>query len=141
VFASHVVELNRAASDGVRQQDHWEAAAARGNEAAIERLTPPDYPDCVQYLWGWAIELHGRSGVGMNGLAPLTYEAIMSWAVLKSKRPTPFEVDALMILDATLRTASGKDKEETRQESDEPLEERPWPTRKPGVEPQFVKEG
>lgn len=140
MFASHVVELNRAASDGARQQDHWEAAARTGSAAAIEHLTAPDYPDCVQYLWTWVIELHGHSGVGMNGLAPLTYESIMSWAVLKGVQPTPYEVEALLSLDATLRAGKEEKTDETPEPGEGPNEASRWPKRKPGVVPRFVKE-
>lgn len=141
MLASHVAELNRAAPDGTPQRDHWEAAACAGGAGAavaLERLTPPEYPECVEYLWRWALELHGRSGVGMSGLAPLTYEAVAAWAALRGVRPTPAEVGALLAIDAALSAPAGP-REASRAEG-EPAPQRAWPTRKPGVEPVLVRE-
>jgi len=141
MLASHVAELNRAAPDGTPQRDHWEASARGGNEAAIARLTPPEYPDCVEYLWRWALELHGRSGIGMSGLAPLTYEAIAAWAVLRNVRLTPSEVAALLAIDTALSASSvEKKKTEATAADAEPPPQREWPKRKPGVVPVFVKD-
>lgn len=140
MFASHVVELNRAAPDGSKQRDHWEAGAAAGNADALAKLTAPEYADCVDYLWKWALELHGRSGVGMSGLAPLTYEAIMAWAALRGVQPTPSEVKALIDITDALNAGSGERKSETTAAAAEPAPQRPWPERKPGVVPVLVRE-
>ena len=140
MFASHVVELNRAAPDGSKQRDHWEAGAAVGNVDALAKLTAPEYPDCVDYLWKWALELHGRSGVGMSGLAPLTYEAIKAWAVLRGMRLTPSEVKALIDIDTALCAGAGEKKTEAAAADTAPAPQRAWPTRKPGVEPVLVRE-
>ena len=141
MLASHVAELNRAAPDGTPQRDHWEASARGGNEAAIARLTPPEYPDCVEYLWRWVLELHGRSGIGMSGLAPLTYEAIAAWAALRGVRPTPAEVGALLAIDTALSASSSAERGAEATAADEEVKpQRPWPKRKPGVVPVFVKE-
>jgi len=56
----------------------------------------------LRYLWEWVRALHGRSGVGPAGLAPLSYETVAAWARLSGERPRPFEVEALMDLDAVL---------------------------------------
>ena len=140
MFASHVVELNRAGPDGSPQRAHWEEGARVGNAAALAHLTPPEYPDCMQYLWDWALELHGRSGVGMGGLAPLTYEAIMAWAVLRRVRLTPAEVAALITIDTVLCSGSGEKKPEATAATEEPAPQRAWPERKPGVVPVLVRE-
>lgn len=139
MFASHVVELSRPTKDGATQRDHWEAAARGGSEAALARLTAPEYPDCVQYLWDWVMELHGRSGVGMSGPAPLSYEAIEAWSRLRGTSPTAQEVLALISLDRALM--AGGEAEKKSEPEAEPPEQRKWPTRKPGVEPVFIKDG
>ena len=139
MFASAVAELNRAASDGASQRDHWEAAARAGDEAAIAKLTMPEYPECADYLWRWALELHGRSGVGMSGLVPLTYETVAAWAKLRGVWPTPAEVTALLAIDGALSLGPEKKGEATAVAA-EPKPQRPWPTRKPGVVPVFVKD-
>ena len=139
MFASHVVELNRVAPDGSKQRDHWEAGAVAGNADALAKLTAPEYPDCVDYLWKWALELHGRSGVSMSGLAPLTYEAITAWAVLRKVWLTPSEVKALIDIDTALCAGAGEKKAEVAAADAEPTPQRAWPTRKPGVEPVLVR--
>jgi hypothetical protein len=46
--------------------------------------------------------LHGRSGVGPGGLAPLSYSTLAHWSALTANRVEPYEVEALLLLDATL---------------------------------------
>jgi len=133
-----MAELNHRQPDGTTQGDHWEEDARSGSGAAIERLTPPDFPDCVNYLWSWAMELHGRSGVGMSGLVPLTYEAILAWSALRGIRPTPSEVHALIAIDSALLSGGSEKKSNTTEAGSEPEPQPSWPERKPGVVPQFV---
>lgn len=83
-------------------RDQLEASAAKGNKHAIAKLEGPDRPECLDYLFGWLYELHGRSGVGMNGFAPLSYSTIDSWAKLTGNRPTQLDVQALIELDSVL---------------------------------------
>lgn len=73
-------------------------------------LEEREYPYCVGYLRGWVSELHGRSGVGQFGLAPLSYATIESWSRLKGVRVKPHEVDALIALDGFMLNP-GKEEE------------------------------
>ena len=57
-------------------------------------------PEALEYLSDWLTELHGRSGVGMGGVVPLTYDTVYHWAVLTGRWPRPYEVAALLTLDA-----------------------------------------
>jgi len=81
---------------------HLESAARRGHQRAIEQLEGPEFPDALAYLHDWLYELHGRSGVGMNGLAPLSYATIAAWSALTGNVPNTLEVRALFVLDASL---------------------------------------
>lgn len=74
----------------------------RGEEAQL-RLDGPPVPDVMQYLYGWMNEVTGRSGVGMEGIAPLSYQTIESWAKLTGRSPLPYEIHALMKLDRIIR--------------------------------------
>ena len=56
----------------------------------------------------WVLELHGRSGVNMAGLNPLSYTTLMDWATLTDVDPDPLEVEALMALDAALCASARK---------------------------------
>jgi hypothetical protein len=69
---------------------------------ARKLLEGPRFPDDLAYLWDWAIALHGRSGVGMMGLLPLTYSTIRDWAGFEDVEVRPHEVQALLIIDRTL---------------------------------------
>lgn len=79
-----------------------ELSAARGSAFAIRELEGPEVPECVEYLWDWAVELFGRSGVSMTGAAPLAYSTIAQWAALTGRSVTPLEVEALIRLDAAM---------------------------------------
>ena len=78
----------------------------------------------------WATSLVGRSGVGLGGLSPLSYDTIDAWARLNGLWPSPLEVDALIMLDSAMRvtpkTSEDKDAE------DEPVRKAstsPWPSK------------
>ena len=92
-------------------RDHLEAAAKRGSKAAIAQLESPPFPVGLEYLHNWLLELHGRSGVGMSGLVPLTYTTIADWKELKGIDIAPHEVEALLMLDAVM-TYPGEPEEE-----------------------------
>lgn len=99
-------ELARGVKDSSgSQRKHLEKLARKGDKTAREALRPKGlYPRWIGYLKGWISDLHGRSGVGMSGYAPLTYTQIEAWARLKGIRPEPHEVEALMSLDTAIRS-------------------------------------
>lgn len=80
--------------------------AARGHTAgavkARAQLDVPECPDSLDYLLGWARTLHGRSGLGMNGPSPLSFATIADWSRLTGTAVEPYEVDALLLLDAIM---------------------------------------
>ena len=69
----------------VRGLDSLEYGEAR---AALEGPGPPD---ALRYLLEWSDDLYGRSGVGLNGLAPLTWETLDAWARRKAVDVLPHE--------------------------------------------------
>lgn len=93
------------------------------------KLDSAPFPDVLAYLWEWVIALHGRSGVGMGGLAPLSYATIAAWAKLTGQRPLPYEVEALMALDAAL-LSKGEVAESVEAEEAEQVVTPAWPTKK-----------
>jgi hypothetical protein len=101
-FARWTVQANEPVGDGTVARDHWEAAARRGSAAALARLEGPPIPESVEYLWGWLMELHGRSGAHMSGINPLSYSTVAEWARLTRTDVDTLEVRALMQLDAAL---------------------------------------
>ena len=105
-YARHEAEMRQSADDGADTRAHLEAAARKGSAEAIAALRGPEFPEELEYLWGWVMELHGRSGVGMAGLAPLTYSTIAAWSELTGAEPGPLDVEALMALDAVLLSGS-----------------------------------
>jgi len=78
-------------------EDHPEVIRAQAE------LDGPPAPPALQYLLSWSWELHGRSGVGMDGYAPLTFTTIRDWAVLTEREIEPHEVQALLVMDAVRR--------------------------------------
>ena len=87
----------------------------------------PECPEEVEYLARWARLLHGRSGISMAGVAPLTFTTIHRWAQLMHiGKLDPLEVEALIMLDDALFYRE----EETNQEEDSILSPTPsWPKR------------
>jgi hypothetical protein len=69
-------------------------------------LHGPEIPDSLRHVRDWLYQLYGRSGMGMDGAAPLSHEELRAFCEFYDIRPTPDEVEALMMLDTVLRTAS-----------------------------------
>lgn len=103
VVVAHAARLAlppKGAKDDTPQRVHLEAAAKRGVQGAIKALEPPvPFPEPLQYLHDWHVELTRGKGVGMMGANPLTYEAVLAWSALMDRHPTPDDVDALFALD------------------------------------------
>lgn len=131
--------MNAKQKDGATLRDHAESSARGGSEAAIRALTEPDFPDELGYLLTWAHSLVGRSGVGMAGLAPLSHAEVVAWAALTDSRPEPWEIDALMEIDAALRWRESDEDESKPDEA--PAAQKPvpaWPERR--REPVLIRE-
>jgi hypothetical protein len=56
-------------------------------------------------------QLFCRSGVDMNGPAPLSYATIESWSRLTGTKVEPHEVEALITLDSVMRNPGVEKKE------------------------------
>ena len=84
---------------GVTRRAYVEASS---NPESRALLIGPECPESLDYLKAWAYALHGRSGVGMNGAAPLSYGTIADWSRLTGHMPSPEDVDALLVLDSVL---------------------------------------
>lgn len=113
--------------------------ARRGDANAERELTGPECPEEIRYLVDWSDELRGRSGVGMDGPAPLSFPAIESWARVLRIRPEPHEIRALLMLDDVMRNPT-EPKDEDTAETTRNVETPKWPERKPGVVPLFRTE-
>lgn len=109
---------------------HLEASAARGNRESAALLEGPPCPDALAYLLDWAVELHGRSGIGPDGFVPLTYTTLADWAALTGARPTPLDVRALFALDAVMRHPDALAPAPEPEAPLTPPAAAPWPTRK-----------
>ena len=106
-----------------------------GSESAIRELAKePDCPEAITYLVEWSFDLYGRSGVGLEGVAPLSNTELVHWSFLRGVRLEPYEVEALMTFDRILRNP---EKERNTGESElverELTQQPQWPKRR--VEP------
>lgn len=88
--------------DGVPQRTHLEFRARKGSVEAQLALQGPECPESLAYLLTWARQLHGKSGVGMNGFSPLSWSTIDAWARWTGNVPDPEDVDALFMLDTVM---------------------------------------
>ncbi|MFY7948348.1 MAG: hypothetical protein ACOVRP_03950 [Gemmatimonas sp.] len=103
----------------------YRALAAKGDVRAQAALEEPPYPAALEYLRGWSRSLFGRSGIGMEGIAPLKPTEVLAWSTLSGHDVTPMEFDALLLLDGVRRDPSVLD--------DVPRETRPEPATTPNV--------
>jgi hypothetical protein len=98
----HQGQLNKPVESGGTQREHWESAAKRGSEAARAALDGPECPESLAYLLSWARALHARSGIGMNGFAPLSWTTLDAWARWTGNVPDREDVDALFVIDSVM---------------------------------------
>jgi len=96
---------------------------------ARKLLELPEYPEELEYLVEWVYQLHGRSGVGMSTVAPLSYATVETWIrVMDIQFIEPYHIEALMVLDAALLTG------DVEEEHEEPVAENreftAWPKKK-----------
>jgi hypothetical protein len=123
-YVRHEARLDRRDKEsGVTLRATLELRAAQGSSQAIADLASPAYPESLDYLLDWSYEVLGRSGVGMDGLAPLSWECLDAWARRTKRNPTRDECHALMQLDSAFR------------HPDEPEESTPVDTPKVAVVP------
>lgn len=110
--------------------------AKNGSKDAKKRLDEePEYPEGVEYLIEWAQLLHGRSGLGMGAVAPLSYQTIATWSELMDIAPLhPAEVEALVLLDGAMFVAKPEEKKSLLKNKKGPNKIRQadgsWPSRK-----------
>lgn len=129
-----MARLAQPTKDGSTNRAHLEAAARMGDAQAAADLDGPECPEEAEYLVRAVYELHGRSGVGPGGLAPLSYSELEAYCRLTGFDADALEVDGLMVLDrALLAPDAGWDDTEATDEGPAPqqVEARaPWPKRK-----------
>lgn len=107
---AHNARMNQSAKDDHTVREHLEGRlrrlrATKGDThpdtlRAEEDLYGPAAPPALEYLLHWSDDLHGRSGVGPAGFAPLTPTVVRDWFALVDREIAPHEVRALMTLDA-----------------------------------------
>jgi len=110
---AHESRISKPAEDGTAQREHLaqrvrQEIARHGEDhprthAAMALLDGPPVPSALNYLLEWSMELHGRSGTGMDGYAPLSFTSIEAWSRLTGRVIEPYEVHALLSLDDARR--------------------------------------
>ena len=115
----------RLGPDGASQLETWRLAARRGSEAAQAKFDGPPFPEELRYLWGWSLELFGKSGIGQHGISALTWSTLRDWRDVTGRHVSRREAFALMSVDAALRHTDTDD-------APVAVEDRPaWPEKKP----------
>lgn len=79
----------------------------------------------MAYLYERAKDLHGRSGVSMAGLLPVSHQEIAAYSGLTGWVPNVLELDGIRMLDAVMLHP---DKAKETEPAERPS--RPWPVRK-----------
>lgn len=104
-FVAHEARMRQPADKEGRTsvRTALEAAAARGVQSATKALASPPFPEAMEYLWDWFMELDRTRTAGFNGPDPLTYPTIESWARLMDRSPSPADVEMLLQMDLVMR--------------------------------------
>lgn len=66
---------------------------------AADDAEVPEFPDEIEYVWDWFVELHeARTGNGF-GPNPLSFTELAHWQALCDTRIQPWEVRAIRAID------------------------------------------
>lgn len=101
-YARHEFWLNSTDENGVTVSDHY---LQLGKEAELEG---PEFPDVIEYLWEFFLELHAARPMGGMGAGPLTFEGIKAWCELTHRCLQTWEVRAIKEIDAEWLQAQTK---------------------------------
>ena len=133
-FARFQSAMSRTEQNGAAYRAHLEASGRAGNPLAIAALEEPPFPDAIDYLWRWCLELRQGLGAGMDGLASITWTALDAWARRTHRKPRPHEVEALFAIDGALREGAATPTNTTRTNDDAPTQAlaraSQWPSKK-----------
>lgn len=99
--------LSSVQKDGSTLRDHLNAVEKVSGRRPPE-LDGPPLPECLEYIWGWFIQLHRRRGGGF-GPAPISWEAIDAWARRTGADPTPLELELIDAIDCAYMEQAAKD--------------------------------
>ena len=87
-------------------REHLQQVAAAGGPVD-ERLTPVPIPSALAPLWMAFLQLATARGGGM-GAQPIAVSDVDAWCRLSGARLTPWELDTLLLLDATALAAAAR---------------------------------
>lgn len=102
-YAKHEFELNKipkGSKTSLRAQ-LLQVAKVRGT-APKELINPYEFPDELEYVWDWFVDLSNNS-------AQLTYLDIYSWSQLTGERPTKQEVGLILQLSRIMKEVYSND--------------------------------
>jgi hypothetical protein len=85
--------------DGVTKRDHLKSVA-RQTKRQPKALLPRPFPHNIQYLWKWFRELSDARGYSSLGPHRIGYLDIVAWCWLFGTKPEPWELRAILQLDA-----------------------------------------
>lgn len=108
--------LSSTDEQGISQRAHiekrLETAEAAGMDgilsAALEELDQPDFPDDLDYLWEWFLELHSARQSGGFGAAPISYLEMEAWSRLTDRELRDWEARAIRTLDGMFLSQARK---------------------------------
>lgn len=93
---------------GVTTREYLEQRQKTTGKRAKELDLPP-FPNVVEHIWLWFIDLHRGRSYGMNGEEPLRWVDIQAWCNLRQKTLQSWEIDMIFELDRLwIRTTQGK---------------------------------
>jgi hypothetical protein len=91
-------------------REHLLRAAERGSKGARAELeSAPPIPDDMRYLWGYFQEVSLGRGAGGMGMSGLTWETVHAWMLRMDRHLTPYQIEALLVLDVHWRRALRKE--------------------------------
>lgn len=88
--------LDMPGPDGTTQRAHLDIVEQATGEPQYEE---PDPPAAGSLLWQIFWELNDTRQCGLDGLAPLTHCEVAAWCNLMALPLSPWEVQALMLMD------------------------------------------
>lgn len=106
-FATADFALEVRQKDGYTLREHLQGAWDQSGIKPPELDVPP-LPECAAYVWEYFVELHNRRGNNGFGHVPLSYSEIGWWKRLTRRSLDPWELKAILEIDAAYLASIAK---------------------------------
>lgn len=105
-FAEHEFRLGKRGKDGKTLRETLQVVERMTGHMPIEGVNPAEFPQEIEHLWGWFLQLNAKRPQAMNGISPIPESEMHYFFSNRQIQPQAWEVDAISAIDVVAITAA-----------------------------------